>query len=60
MREEQWVVMSARAKNERQRDVTALFAGRATLARSLRLLGEFRFEQSDPARFYGALPSTRT
>jgi len=47
--------MSARAKNERQRDVTALFAGRATLARSLRLLGEFRFEQSDPARFYGAL-----
>jgi len=47
--------MSARAKNERQRDVTALFAGHATLARSLRLLGEFRFEQSDPARFYGAL-----
>ena len=26
---------------------------RATLARSIRLLGEFRFEQSDPARFYG-------
>ena len=34
---------------------TDLFAGRATLARSVRLLGEFRFEQSDPARFYGAL-----
>lgn len=34
---------------------TGLFARRATLARSLRLLGEFRFEQSDPARFYGAL-----
>jgi SAM-dependent methyltransferase len=36
-------------------DVTDLFAARATLARSVRLLGEFRFEQSDPARFYGAL-----
>ena len=34
---------------------TALFAHRATLRRSVRLLGEFRFEQSDPARFYGAL-----
>lgn len=34
---------------------TDLFARRATLARSVRLLGEFRFEQSDPARFYGAL-----
>ncbi|BBY27508.1 class I SAM-dependent methyltransferase [Mycolicibacterium sediminis] len=30
-------------------------ARRATLARSVRLLGEFRFEQSDPARFYGGL-----
>ncbi|MEN4450312.1 class I SAM-dependent methyltransferase [Mycobacterium sp. SM3041] len=28
---------------------------RATLARSIRLLSEFRFEQSDPARFYGGL-----
>lgn len=27
----------------------------ATLRRSVRLLSEFRFEQSDPARFYGAL-----
>lgn len=27
----------------------------ATLRRSVRLLGEFRFEQTDPARFYGAL-----
>jgi len=35
--------------------VTDLFARRATLARSLRLLSEFRFEQRDPARFYGAL-----
>jgi SAM-dependent methyltransferase len=34
---------------------TELFARRATLARSLRLLSEFRFEQRDPARFYGAL-----
>jgi SAM-dependent methyltransferase len=34
---------------------TDLFARRATLARSLRLLNEFRFEQRDPARFYGAL-----
>jgi SAM-dependent methyltransferase len=34
---------------------TRLFARRATLARSTRLLGEFRYEQSDPARFYGAL-----
>jgi SAM-dependent methyltransferase len=32
-----------------------LFARRATLSRSLRLLREFRFEQPDPARFYGAL-----
>ncbi|HEX2283758.1 MAG TPA: class I SAM-dependent methyltransferase [Mycobacterium sp.] len=35
--------------------VTAVFSRRATLSRSLRLLGEFRFEQRDPARFYGAL-----
>jgi SAM-dependent methyltransferase len=34
---------------------TDLFARRATLARSVRLLTEFRFEQRDPARFYGAL-----
>jgi SAM-dependent methyltransferase len=34
---------------------TELFAQRATLSRSLRLLSEFRFEQRDPARFYGAL-----
>lgn len=36
-------------------DVTAGLARRATLARSLRLLGLFRYEQRDPARFYGAL-----
>lgn len=35
--------------------VTDLLARRATLARSTRLLGEFRYEQTDPARFYGAL-----
>ncbi len=34
---------------------TDLFARRATLSRSLRLLREFRYEQPDPARFYGAL-----
>ncbi|MGH3677147.1 MAG: class I SAM-dependent methyltransferase [Mycobacterium sp.] len=34
---------------------TDLFARRATLSRSVRLLSEFRFEQRDPARFYGAL-----
>ena len=34
---------------------TDVFARRATLARSLRLLSQFRFEQPDPARFYGAL-----
>ncbi len=35
--------------------VTDLYARRATLSRSLRLLREFRFEQPDPGRFYGAL-----
>lgn len=30
-------------------------ARQATLSRSIRLLSEFRFEQTDPARFYGAL-----
>ena len=34
---------------------TYLFARRATLRRSVRLLSEFRYEQPDPARFYGAL-----
>lgn len=34
---------------------TEEFARRATLARSVRLLSRFRYEQSDPARFYGAL-----
>lgn len=36
-------------------DPTRALARRATLARSVRLLAEFRFEQTDPARFYGAL-----
>ncbi len=35
--------------------VTDLFARRATLGRSARLLAEFRYEQRDPDRFYGAL-----
>ena len=35
--------------------VADLFARRATLRRSVRLLGQFRYEQPDPARFYGAL-----
>lgn len=34
---------------------TDLLARRATLARSVRLLTQFRYEQTDPARFYGAL-----
>jgi SAM-dependent methyltransferase len=34
---------------------TDVFARRATLARSVRLLGEFRFEQREPARFYRVL-----
>ncbi len=34
---------------------TELFARRATLSRSVRLLSAFRFEQTDPARFYTAL-----
>jgi SAM-dependent methyltransferase len=35
--------------------VTDLFAQRATLRRSVRLLSEFHYEQPNPARFYGAL-----
>ncbi|MEB3980510.1 class I SAM-dependent methyltransferase [Mycobacterium sp. 663a-19] len=35
--------------------MTRVFARRATLARSVRLLSEFRYERRDPARFYGAL-----
>ena len=35
--------------------VTDLFARRATLARALRLLWRFRYEQRHPARFYDAL-----
>ena len=34
---------------------TDVFAKRATLRRSLRLLSEFRYEQRQPDRFYGAL-----
>ncbi|EOM76341.1 class I SAM-dependent methyltransferase [Rhodococcus rhodnii] len=35
--------------------VTRLFAERATLSRSLRLLGSFEHEQTDPDLFYGAI-----
>ncbi|BBX98674.1 class I SAM-dependent methyltransferase [Mycobacterium lacus] len=35
--------------------VTDIFARRATLRRSLRLLSEFRYENPDPARFYRTL-----
>ena len=35
--------------------LTDLFARRASLCRSVRLLRSFRFEQSDPDRFYGPL-----
>jgi SAM-dependent methyltransferase len=35
--------------------VTDVFARRATLSRSLRLLSEFRYERREPARFYRAL-----
>ncbi len=35
--------------------VTEVFARRATLPRSVRLLSSFRYEQPDPARFYGPL-----
>nr|WP_054815452.1 class I SAM-dependent methyltransferase [Nocardia arizonensis] len=38
-----------------RRPATSRFARRATLRRSLRLLGSFRFEQTDPARFYGEI-----
>ncbi len=37
------------------RNTASRFARRATLRRSLRLLGSFRFEQTDPARFYGGI-----
>ncbi|OBK74688.1 class I SAM-dependent methyltransferase [Mycobacterium sp. 1274761.0] len=39
----------------RRKTATDLFARRATLTRSVRLLAQFRFEQTDPARFYTAL-----
>lgn len=39
---------------------TDLYARRATLARSVRLLAQFRHEQTAPARFYGALANDTT
>jgi SAM-dependent methyltransferase len=35
--------------------VTEVFARRATLRRSVRLLSSFRYERAEPARFYGPL-----
>ena len=35
--------------------VTEVFARRATLRRSVRLLSSFRYEQAEPPRFYGPL-----
>jgi SAM-dependent methyltransferase len=35
--------------------VTEVFARRATLRRSIRLLSSFRYEQAEPQRFYGPL-----
>jgi SAM-dependent methyltransferase len=40
--------------------LTDLLARRATLGRSVRLLNQFRYEQSNPARFYGALAADTT
>jgi SAM-dependent methyltransferase len=37
------------------KDATSRLRRRATLPRSVSLLSDFRFEQSEPARFYGAL-----
>ena len=52
-----WQVRPTRLADRGQRHVgvTDVFARRATLRRSLRLLSEFRHERSDPARFYGIL-----
>jgi SAM-dependent methyltransferase len=47
-------MMSPRAR-ARRNGLVPPFARRATLARSVRLLGQFRYEQTDPARFYGAV-----
>ena len=47
-------MMSPRA-SARRKVLAPLFARRATLSRALRLLGQFRYEQPEPARFYGAL-----
>ena len=37
------------------RGIRPEFAEYATLSRAARLLDDFRFEQTDPARFYGAI-----
>lgn len=45
--------MNSRAANSRA--ATRHLAARATLRRAVGLLGDFRYEQTDPDRFYGAL-----
>src|ERR1700754_3398453 len=47
-------MMPSRA-SARRKGVASLFAQKATLSRSLRLLSQFRYEQPDAARFYGAV-----
>ena len=47
--------MSSPHASVRRKPATDVFARRATLSRAVRLLAQFRFEQSDPARFYTAL-----
>ncbi|WP_280300910.1 class I SAM-dependent methyltransferase, partial [Nocardia abscessus] len=49
-----------KAENTPARGSSLRFARRATLRRSLRLLGSFRFEQTDPALFYGGLAADST
>ncbi|ADG77042.1 Methyltransferase type 11 OS=Tsukamurella paurometabola (strain ATCC 8368 / DSM / CCUG 35730/ CIP 100753 / JCM 10117 / KCTC 9821 / NBRC 16120 / NCIMB 702349/ NCTC 13040) OX=521096 GN=Tpau_0401 PE=4 SV=1 [Tsukamurella paurometabola] len=42
-------------KDATSKHATSRLRRRATLRRSVRLLSDFRFEQSEPARFYGSL-----
>src|ERR1700760_3123499 len=47
-------MMPSRA-SARRKGVASLFAQKATLSRSLRLLSQFRYEPPDAARVYGAV-----
>ncbi len=46
---------NARSRRSRTGTGTPPFARYATWTRAIRLLDDFRFEQTDPARFYGAI-----